>query len=251
MKKKAAATCAQCGATFVPKDTRFSKYCSRSCSFEQMRESATHRHQESLAAKAKALAAKAKALPECEVCGSKCEKTRQLTCSAACRKIRQSRAAAQKHKESYQPKTAVKNCKNCGVEFTATMYAGKRIFCSSKCSRKYTNLKTRPFRKHRQRARKYNVDYEPVNRQAVFDRDGWRCMICGVRTPKAKLGKLAPNSPELDHRIPISKGGPHTYENVQCACRSCNSTKGNATEAGQMTLFAFPHNEPLQTLSNP
>jgi 5-methylcytosine-specific restriction endonuclease McrA len=30
----------------------------------------------------------------------------------------------------------------------------------------------------------------------------------------------------LDHIIPISKGGPHSRDNVVMACRSCNSSKG-------------------------
>ena len=31
----------------------------------------------------------------------------------------------------------------------------------------------------------------------------------------------------LDHVIPRSKGGLHTWENVTTACESCNSQKGN------------------------
>ena len=52
-----------------------------------------------------------------------------------------------------------------------------------------------------------------VNRRTVFARDGSRCQYCG---------SAAEN---LDHVIPRSKGGPHTWENVVAACRRCNTRK--------------------------
>ncbi len=52
-----------------------------------------------------------------------------------------------------------------------------------------------------------------VNRRTVFARDGARCQYCG---------SAAEN---LDHVIPRSKGGPHTWENVVAACRRCNTRK--------------------------
>jgi 5-methylcytosine-specific restriction endonuclease McrA len=39
-------------------------------------------------------------------------------------------------------------------------------------------------------------------------------------------GLWLPNSPELDHIIPLAKGGDHTKSNVQCVCASCNRKKG-------------------------
>ena len=55
----------------------------------------------------------------------------------------------------------------------------------------------------------------PLTRRAVFARDQWRCQYCG---------SAAEN---LDHVIPKSKGGSHTWENVVAACRRCNSRKEN------------------------
>lgn len=37
------------------------------------------------------------------------------------------------------------------------------------------------------------------------------------------------NLPQVDHIIPISRGGGLTKENVQALCRSCNSSKSNKT----------------------
>lgn len=58
----------------------------------------------------------------------------------------------------------------------------------------------------------------PVNRERVAERDGWRCAICGGGVTRANWS--------LDHVMPLSKGGPHTYENVVLAHRSCNSRRG-------------------------
>ena len=68
-----------------------------------------------------------------------------------------------------------------------------------------------------------------VNRRTVFARDGSRCQYCG---------SAAEN---LDHVIPRSKGGPHTWENVVAACRRCNTRKEDRLphEAG-MTLRSTP-----------
>lgn len=79
--------------------------------------------------------------------------------------------------------------------------------------------------------------YEYVNPFKVFERDGWRCQICGKPTPRSRRGTLHPNAPELDHIVPISKGGPHAYANTQCACRACNIEKGDRFALGQGQLW--------------
>jgi len=69
----------------------------------------------------------------------------------------------------------------------------------------------------------------PLNRRAVFARDGSICQYCGDRAEN------------LDHVIPRSRDGTHTWENIVAACRPCNTRKGNRTpqEAG-MELAAPP-----------
>ena len=79
----------------------------------------------------------------------------------------------------------------------------------------------------RSRAKHYGAEYEPIKRKIVFDSYGWRCACCGVDTPKDMKGMNQDNSPELDHIIPISRGGPHVYANVQLLCRKCNALKSD------------------------
>ena len=47
-------------------------------------------------------------------------------------------------------------------------------------------------------------------------------------TPRELRGKFQPNSPEIDHIIPLSRGGAHSVLNCACACRKCNGDKGNS-----------------------
>ena len=70
----------------------------------------------------------------------------------------------------------------------------------------------------------------PVNRREVLRRDHHTCQYCGS-------GKRL----TLDHVIPRSKGGLHTWDNVVTACERCNSLKGDSTlfEA-RMQLRKFP-----------
>lgn len=52
-------------------------------------------------------------------------------------------------------------------------------------------------------------------RQAVLNRDGWRCRECG------RAGRL-----EVDHVVPLDKGGdPWAESNLQCLCRACHIEK--------------------------
>lgn len=52
-----------------------------------------------------------------------------------------------------------------------------------------------------------------LNRRAVFLRDDHTCQYCGGIAES------------IDHVIPRSRGGEHTWENVVAACKRCNSLK--------------------------
>lgn len=90
--------------------------------------------------------------------------------------------------------------------------------------------KQKAVRRARARARS-----EPVDPLAVFERDGWRCQICGCKTPKRLRGTIDPRAPELDHIHSLALGGSHTWSNLQCACRACNVEKG-ARSLGQLNF---------------
>ncbi len=55
----------------------------------------------------------------------------------------------------------------------------------------------------------------PMTRAGVLRRDGRRCAYCGKRADT------------IDHVVPRSRGGTHTWDNCVAACRSCNSRKAD------------------------
>ncbi len=75
-----------------------------------------------------------------------------------------------------------------------------------------------------------NWKIPPVNRHEVLRRDNHTCQYCG------SIKHLT-----IDHLIPRSKGGSHSWDNVVTACSKCNSIKGNRLlhETG-MTLKSKP-----------
>jgi 5-methylcytosine-specific restriction endonuclease McrA len=102
-----------------------------------------------------------------------------------------------------------------------------------RAKRKSGNLRTR--------CKRFGVPYDSsVSRLSVCNRDGWICAICGVKTIKeANREHPHPLEGTLDHIIPLSKRTKgNTWDNVQCACRSCNcQKKQDRILCCQMRLF--------------
>ena len=63
----------------------------------------------------------------------------------------------------------------------------------------------------------YQVSNE--TREAVFERDGNRCLKCG-----------SSNDLSIDHIVPLSKGGDNDTNNLQTLCKTCNSSKGSSSK---------------------
>ncbi len=59
----------------------------------------------------------------------------------------------------------------------------------------------------------------PLSRRAVFTRDGQTCVYCGS------------SATSIDHVVPRSRGGTHTWDNVVAACRRCNHMKADRSLA--------------------
>lgn len=56
-----------------------------------------------------------------------------------------------------------------------------------------------------------------LSKRNVLKRDGHQCQYCGT-----KRGPFT-----IDHIEPRSQGGKDTWENLVCACHSCNNKKGD------------------------
>ena len=72
----------------------------------------------------------------------------------------------------------------------------------------------------------------PLSRRAVFARDGHRCQYCN---------RAAEN---IDHVVPRSRGGAHTWDNVVASCRACNARKEDRLPAEAGLTLQHPPREP-------
>lgn len=51
---------------------------------------------------------------------------------------------------------------------------------------------------------------------------GGRCAYCGKKPGRSKKDKF-----DREHLVPISRGGKTVKENIICACKTCNRSRGN------------------------
>lgn len=67
-------------------------------------------------------------------------------------------------------------------------------------------------------------------RKNIYKRDENTCQYCGK--------KFKPQDLNLDHVIPLSRGGRDTWQNVVCSCVPCNLHKGSQilVEAGMILI---------------
>lgn len=116
-------------------------------------------------------------------------------------------------------------CKYCARQIEVIRGAGTKGNFQHVC-KTCTDERKRENKARREGMRRGTALSGYVGRISVFKRDGWRCQSCGCDTPRALMGTLNDNAPELDHIVPLSAGGPHTQGNTQCLCRVCNILKG-------------------------
>lgn len=136
-------------------------------------------------------------------------------------------------RRSKKPRFAGAWCRQCGASFVmdrSAQHAMNYVFCTLRCGTRHgKNL-----RRYRKRGRNRAVDSK-IARWQVFERDGWRCRLCG-RKVRRDVTWDHPKSPVVDHIVPLSRGGVHESWNVQTAHRKCNELKGNRGGGEQFAL---------------
>jgi 5-methylcytosine-specific restriction endonuclease McrA len=217
--------CKGCGVSYKNKRRRTngegSHYCSQECAWDNQRSiqySPVH-------------------TGYCIGCGKPfvSRRKRQYCNDDACKKARDCARAINSAKSKYVER--FNKCKYCGKEF-ASIYGSKRkLLCSADCAKKHSN-KTKARGSNAQRAKQYGVDRGYFNEMRIFVRDRWTCQLCKRKTPKKLRGTYDSLAPELDHIVPLSKGGAHRQENLQCACRECNLKKSDKA-MGQLWLLGI------------
>lgn len=212
--------CEQCGKEFVMHaasgkankgEVKEGRFCSRKCRWDKERKPIETKRW------------------YCRICGKEMS-AYGVYCSDECRKENARREARVSNSAKKQLKE--RPCKECGKMFVPEYGNKRRKYCSDICL--HRSMKRR--RRQKERARMRNVKVETVDAMKVFKRDGWHCQLCGKKLNQKHKGTIKDSAPELDHIIPLSKGGEHSYRNTQCSCRKCNQEKG-ARELGQLRLF--------------
>lgn len=217
--------CEGCHKTFPMWRTERMRFCSRVCAgldrySAEERADITRRRAGAKKRRRRIRRKAERAQRACDVCGVGFQPERGgRYCGVRCARLA---SAFRRNPRDRQPRA----CVSCEVVFAPSYGDKRKRFCSDQCAKRYERRAVG--RSHKARARYYGVEYQRIDRIKVFERDGWVCCMCKGPTPKGRVGTLSMRAPELDHVIPLSKGGAHTWANVQCACRRCNLLKGNS-----------------------
>lgn len=179
----------------------------------------------------------------CPKCGAEkdfaCSTIRTETFSrtscANCRRIARETAAKLRKAQLEVEKNQVTGeqlgfeiCKQCGALFVPE--GSRKKFCSAECGLKYHNSRREHHAIRQKRKTEQTVDKD-ITLEKLFERDGGKCYLCGhiCDWDDCKIidgvfiagGKY----PSVEHIVPLSKGGEHSWNNVKLACRRCNSVK--------------------------
>lgn len=209
------ANCLQCGTLFRPKGDVYKgeyymqKYCSKDCHSESMR-----------------LPPKPPINPLVAL------------------EIRAIRSIAASVRQAFKRMArSIRTCVDCGIQerrLKNEWHTGWR--CNACYKTHYASLESTKRNNRAANARRRAIERgahaDSIDPIAVFERDKWRCHICGIKTKKALRGTYEPLAPELDHITTLADGGKHSWGNVACACRKCNHTKSSRSFGQQGLDFA-------------
>lgn len=135
----------------------------------------------------------------------------QKTCSYKCGYTLQNKKVSKKQTNS-------KLCARC----TKPLISKKinAIYCSRTCKSMEHTFKNRPKTRPVTMAR----------RAEIFIRDEGNCYMCESKVDSGKF--------ELDHLIPVSRGGSSDVWNLAVSCPPCNRSRGNRIEIRQLVKLS-------------
>ena len=129
------------------------------------------------------------------------------------------------------------SCIQCQNDFTVGK-ATKQLrilklsgFCSLECNTEFRHLRdadTKYRGAMRQQAKTFGVEFdEEITRRLVSEKARGVCYICRSKTHFENTEGYSPLLATVDHVTPWTKGGSHTWNNVELCCLRCNIKKKN------------------------
>lgn len=116
-------------------------------------------------------------------------------------------------------------CDECGTPFTSVRPEAR--WCSKECANRHWG-------RMRSRQRRLPTTAAYSDRE-IFERDGWRCHLCGKRIFKSKRWPDQACG-TIDHIVPLSEGGRDEPSNVAAAHWRCNREKRAQALGEQLRL---------------
>lgn len=117
----------------------------------------------------------------------------------------------------------IKNCLDCNVYIVCKVK--NQIRCKE--CRYLNNIALANQREHELRIPHRKLG-DKITRKQLFIRDAGRCYICKRMTVLKNKGKKRDKRlATIDHVVPVSHGGTHTWTNVRNCCWQCNIKKGS------------------------
>lgn len=156
---------------------------------------------------------------------------RRVYCSTACRSRSPERLATARARYAKKSREQLTDrqelwpvCIYCHVPYQLTRPGGH---CPNPaCIKDSKSMSTRAHT-GAQRVRMMKIGrVEPIHPIEVFQRDNWTCHICGGPTSRNIQDGRQPDSPTIDHVVPVEQGGDHTYANIRTAHFRCNGVRG-------------------------
>lgn len=143
------------------------------------------------------------------------DKTRQWVKECDARHRMQRKRAKQRHYDANRAEIVAKRRKwRAANKERLTVYAAVRDFRD----------RTNPIK-----------DFTPAHWLELLHENNYACVYCG-----------STEQVQMDHKIPVSRGGGHTKANIAPACKRCNRCKGALTDA-EFREFLALYPEVLKT----
>ena len=127
----------------------------------------------------------------------------------------------EKRKAEQEAKKIHGICSVCGKPFET--FNPQQKTCGGKCSRK------RQYARKDKRIPQEQIVDRDITLEALYRRDSGFCYLCGKKCnwdDKTETN-VGASYPSIDHIIPVSRGGLHSWNNIRLACFYCNAKKSD------------------------